>query len=1135
MHDSQPSHTSHRRKRSARRQGALGALLLLTGVASVLLLLAALSVGVRSARVVRDVNWSGSLRYRSLWLYGATHGGGQDWHAQIAAMGAIRARLRARYPQDVAATDPAWNAVLDSLQRTGRVDWPMADALRAANNVLTSRIAARAAAQNTVTSLGLCLGLAFMICSLTMAARLLRGLRAAEDTLLAEREFTAALLESLQEGIVACDADGTLTLFNRATREFHGLPEQPLPAEQWAEHFDLYDADGLTPMHMQDIPLYRALQGEDVREAEAVIAPQNGPRRTTMANGRAIYGADGEKLGAVVAMHDVTERRQAEREMARFAAIVDSCSDAIMAVTLDGTLVSWNRGAERLYGRPAGSVIGRHFSELAPGGTENLVMGAVQRLLRGEEVEPVEVVRVRPDGSVVTLLLSLSPMQGASDEVIGVVGVGHDITERQAMEQALRESRQLAESIADSSTSIIFVFDLDAQANVYANRNVGEFLGYAPDQVRAMGADLLPQMLHPEDLPRVLSHFGDFGAAADGEVIEIEYRARHADGSWRWIWNREVIFHRHPDGTPWQILGNAQDVTERRRSEEALRESEARLRSLADAAFEGIVVSQDGRVVDANRAFAALLGYADVAEVIGRPADSFAAPECVEHVRRVQAERSEETYETVCLRRDGSRIHVEVRGRRGTWHGAYARVTAIRDITAHRSAQEALRESAEQLRRSEASLRTLLESAPVILYAADAEGTVTLSEGTGLAALGLKPGEAVGRNLRDFQGDAQSAECTRRALAGESVTYDTQTHGLWLHVALQPVRGEDGTAAGLIGVCFDVTERVVSEERFRVLFEQSSDAHMLVNGGGIIDCNNAAVSLLGCPDKTHLLGLHPSALSPETQPDGRPSREKGPEMEARARAQGTHRFEWTHRRMDGEEFPTEITLTPVALADGPALLAVWHDLTERKRAERQSEDYRVVLEYQKAELERANAELAALATTDGLTGLKNHRAFQERLAEEFSRADRYDAPLSLLLLDVDHFKQYNDAFGHPAGDDVLRRVARLLETSTRGLDQVARYGGEEFVVILPQTGADGARVIAERVRAAVVSGPWDRRPITVSIGVCTLTLGTPTPDALIASADAALYCSKAGGRNRVTHSGDPVEHILGERAALSVL
>ncbi len=139
--------------------------------------------------------------------------------------------------------------------------------------------------------------------------------REAQDALVRQQEFTQAVLENMTDGIVACDPTGTLTLFNRATREFHGLPAAPIPPEQWAAHFDLYRADGLSPMLTEEIPLFRALQGQTVRGAEMVIVPKHGPRRTMLSDGRALFDAAGRKLGAVVVMHDVTEQKRAEAHL----------------------------------------------------------------------------------------------------------------------------------------------------------------------------------------------------------------------------------------------------------------------------------------------------------------------------------------------------------------------------------------------------------------------------------------------------------------------------------------------------------------------------------------------------------------------------------------------------------------------------------------------------------------------------------------------------------------------------------------------------------------------------------------------------------------------------------------------------
>lgn len=178
---------------------------------------------------------------------------------------------------------------------------------------------------------------------------------------------------------------------------------------------------------------------------------------------------------------------------------------------------------------------------------------------------------------------------------------------------------------------------------------------------------------------------------------------------------------------------------------------------------------------------------------------------------------------------------------------------------------------------------------------------------------------------------------------------------------------------------------------------------------------------------------------------------------------------------------------------------------------------------QQRKLEDANSQLHSLATLDGLTQLKNHRAFKEKLEEELERTTRYDQPLSLLLLDVDAFKGYNDSFGHPGGDEVLVMLGRLLSENSRGADFPARYGGEEFAVLLPNTDKERAIFMAERLRVAIENTDWPQRPITASFGAATFHESTQQSDSgalLIQAADGALYHSKRTGRNRVTHSDD---------------
>jgi two-component system, cell cycle response regulator len=174
----------------------------------------------------------------------------------------------------------------------------------------------------------------------------------------------------------------------------------------------------------------------------------------------------------------------------------------------------------------------------------------------------------------------------------------------------------------------------------------------------------------------------------------------------------------------------------------------------------------------------------------------------------------------------------------------------------------------------------------------------------------------------------------------------------------------------------------------------------------------------------------------------------------------------------------------------------------------------------KDELCKANELLRELSNTDHLTGLFNRRYLMEVMDREYSRAFRSRAPLSLMILDIDHFKNANDRFGHQEGDAILARVATIFRQELRGYDTPVRFGGDEYVAVLPNTGVDDALVVAERIKRAVAenrfSGKLAGLKITVSIGVASFPCqGIESVEDLIREADGALYRAKAGGRNRV--------------------
>ncbi|PKM30837.1 MAG: diguanylate cyclase [Gammaproteobacteria bacterium HGW-Gammaproteobacteria-11] len=174
----------------------------------------------------------------------------------------------------------------------------------------------------------------------------------------------------------------------------------------------------------------------------------------------------------------------------------------------------------------------------------------------------------------------------------------------------------------------------------------------------------------------------------------------------------------------------------------------------------------------------------------------------------------------------------------------------------------------------------------------------------------------------------------------------------------------------------------------------------------------------------------------------------------------------------------------------------------------------------KRQLEAANQQLQELALRDGLTGLLNRRYWEQCLEREFARHMRYESPASLVIFDIDHFKRFNDTYGHQLGDEVIREVSRLTKLFARETDFAGRYGGEEFVVLLPDTELNGAAQFAERLRSAIerlqIEHGDELLKVTISLGVAEIRDSMINHTVLIEEADKALYQSKEGGRNRTT-------------------
>lgn len=220
------------------------------------------------------------------------------------------------------------------------------------------------------------------------------------------------------------------------------------------------------------------------------------------------------------------------------------------------------------------------------------------------------------------------------------------------------------------------------------------------------------------------------------------------------------------------------------------------------------------------------------------------------------------------------------------------------------------------------------------------------------------------------------------------------------------------------------------------------------------------------------------------------------------------------RQLSDEQTVALRTLSRMVVAH----LEMRRNLVSMERVVLEQDNYVANLEEHWRKVEESHANLRVASVTDPLTMLMNRRGLENRLEQEFAAANRAMSPLSMLVIDIDFFKAYNDNFGHQAGDVALVKVAELIRDAIRDFDAAARYGGEEFVVVLPGTEAPGAAVLAERVRRCIQNAVWPERAVTISIGTATMEPGMSSAKSLFEAADAALYDAKEAGRNCVRHA-----------------
>lgn len=376
--------------------------------------------------------------------------------------------------------------------------------------------------------------------------------------------------------------------------------------------------ESLSRIHPDDCALYIESLGNHLAgiteffEVEYRTRCKDGSYLWVLHRGQAIRNKSGEAIRFTGSDTEITLRKQAEEALRkseyRYATLAASLPVAIFQMDALGQCFYVNERWSEMTGRPPEVAIGGRWLEtLHPDDVERIQEQFSQWIQSSKSIPFQNEARIlRPDGSVLWYYCQVIAEMDSFGNLSGYVGTLTDISDRKQAELALQESQRFIQQIAESSPNILYLYDIQQQHNVYANHQIFTILGYSPEEIQAMGEDFVYNLMYPDDLRFVLPvYYQRVNAAKDGEIIENEYRLRNANGEWRWLYSRDVVFSRDANGQVKQIIGTAQDMTERKR----LEEEQNRLIAILQASTDYISMSDiTGKIIWNNTALKQICG-----------------------------------------------------------------------------------------------------------------------------------------------------------------------------------------------------------------------------------------------------------------------------------------------------------------------------------------------------------------------------------------------------------------------------------------------------------------------------------------------------------------------------------------------
>ena len=643
----------------------------------------------------------------------------------------------------------------------------------------------------------------------------------AQAALGASEERTRLILENALDAILTIDAEQHIVLFNRAAEKMFRctakeaigqslnrfIPERFRSAH--GQHIRRFGQTGVTNRTMGAMGQLWALRTDGVEfPIEASISQTE---------------ASGKKLFTVI-LRDITERKQAEARNLLLATIVDSSDDAIVSKDLSGTILSWNRGAERIYGYTEAEIVGKSVDVIVPPGLLHEINHALREVAEGRMVTRDETTRVRKDGSLLKVSLILSPMRNAEGQIIGVSSIAHDITERKRAEEALTASQAQLTGIIQSATDAILTVDSEQRILLFnttaekmfgcpASEAVGQLIErFIPQRFRAQHGAHIRRFGETGVTNRVMGALGPLWALRlSGEEFPIEASISQIESDGKKLFT--VIIR---------------DITERKRAEEALSASQAQLNGIIQSATDAILtVDSEQRILLFNTAAEKMFGC-PAAEAVGQLIERF-IPQRFRAQHGAHIRRFGETGVTNrvmgalgplwALQLNGEEFPIEASISQIESDGKKLFTVIIRDITERKRIEEALRLSEERF-------RLLLDGVKdFAIYMIDPEGRV-LSWNAGATRIkGYTSEEIIGQDFSRFytaedQTGGKPKQELQEALAkgrfeDQEIRVRKDGSTFWAYVVITPMYDDTGVLRGYSKVARDITERRLAEESIR--------------------------------------------------------------------------------------------------------------------------------------------------------------------------------------------------------------------------------------------------------------------------------------------------------------------------------